>query len=320
MGSCGNILQHKCFENYSEEVHALHIDKNHVARMVPRSNENEDPSNATVIPPGGNEQSQSVCDDIDEILIEMVFQKPALWNHKLPLHERTQLKVNALWLEVSNAMGGGKATPKWAKTRWKDLRDSYVKARKKQKAYVPSGSDADTAQRLRSSSFRFFKRMQFLEVAYATEPTISSLDSTQRSLPIALDANTSSSDSAIYPQTSAITVPQITRSPLSPIIIPSGPSSAPLPSSSVATITTRPGIVLPKNKRKREDSDGQSNLQESILEALREPIKQPDAVDGVLLMLGEGLRRLPYRERTVLEVKWLGELLNAEERCSSQND
>jgi len=63
----------------------------------------------------------------------------------------------------------GNATIKWVKNRWKDLRDAYVKARKKFKPYVPSGSDTATAKNLRKISFRYFERMQFLEAALTTE-------------------------------------------------------------------------------------------------------------------------------------------------------
>lgn len=66
----------------------------------------------------------------------------------------------------------------------------------------------------------------------------------------------------------------------------------------------------------RLDSTGQNNIQENLLKVLRQPLKEPDAVDGILLRLGEGLRRLPYRERTVLEIQFLRELMAAEERCS----
>lgn len=46
-------------------------------------------------------------DNIDETLIELIFQRPALWNFKIPVQHRTNLKKDALWLEVSNGMGGG---------------------------------------------------------------------------------------------------------------------------------------------------------------------------------------------------------------------
>lgn len=42
----------------------------------------------------------------DELLIACVAQKPALYDHRLPVAERTLLKKNALWQEVCNMMGG----------------------------------------------------------------------------------------------------------------------------------------------------------------------------------------------------------------------
>lgn len=67
----------------------------------------------------------------------------------------------------------------------------------------------------------------------------------------------------------------------------------------------------------RPNSTEQNDIQEGLLEALRQPLNQPDAVDGILLRLGEGLRRLPYRERSLLEIQWLRELVQVEERCST---
>lgn len=42
----------------------------------------------------------------DELLITCVAQKPALFDHRIPANERSNLKKNALWQEVSNLMGG----------------------------------------------------------------------------------------------------------------------------------------------------------------------------------------------------------------------
>jgi len=44
----------------------------------------------------------------DEILIACVAQKPALYDYRLPLNERTMIKRNALWNEICNVMGGTK--------------------------------------------------------------------------------------------------------------------------------------------------------------------------------------------------------------------
>lgn len=49
---------------------------------------------------------ETKLDDADETLINLVFERPALWNYKLPIQDRTKLKKDALWLEISNRMGG----------------------------------------------------------------------------------------------------------------------------------------------------------------------------------------------------------------------
>ncbi|XP_067205093.1 uncharacterized protein [Linepithema humile] len=146
-------------------------------------------------------------------------------------------------------MGGGKATPTWAKTRWRDLRDSYVKARKKARAYIPSGSDAESATKLRSTSFRFFKQMQFLEVAYTTETTISSLDPIPLQISQNSNADLDGCFSGAVTNVDALTVP---LGP-SPIKVPSGPLSAPLLLIS-ETAVTRASPALTK-KRKYQDTD-----------------------------------------------------------------
>lgn len=70
---------------------------------VPRYGHNENSAVISV----ENYNETKVDDSTDETLIELVFERPALWNHKLPLQDRTNLKKDALWLEVSNRMGGG---------------------------------------------------------------------------------------------------------------------------------------------------------------------------------------------------------------------
>lgn len=74
-----------------------------VARNYNR--ENEDPQNVSVISVEDN--SKSMSNDNDEILIELVFQRPTIWNYKLLVRDRTKPKINALWVEVANAMGEG---------------------------------------------------------------------------------------------------------------------------------------------------------------------------------------------------------------------
>jgi len=60
----------------------------------------------TYIPEG--EVTQNTEATIDEILIDCVAQRSALYDYRLPLSERTMIKKNALWKEICNVMGGTK--------------------------------------------------------------------------------------------------------------------------------------------------------------------------------------------------------------------
>ena len=55
-------------------------------------------------------------------------------------------------------------------------------------------------------------------------------------------------------------------------------------------------------------------LQTALIEALKEPITQTvDPLDGFLVRLGEGMQRLPYREKARLEIRFLTLLSEIEE-------
>lgn len=48
-----------------------------------------------------------VCaDSLDELLIEAVKARKGLYDYRIPVNERTNLRKNALWAEVSNTLGG----------------------------------------------------------------------------------------------------------------------------------------------------------------------------------------------------------------------
>ncbi|XP_011861213.1 PREDICTED: uncharacterized protein LOC105558232, partial [Vollenhovia emeryi] len=119
-----------------------------------------------------NESTPYSADIMDEMLIDAVEQRPALWNQKLPVKKRGPCVRGELWDEVFNNLGF-KDVP-WMKCRWTYLRDCYSKARKKMKGYVRSGSGAE-AGHPQKSSFRFYSRMQFLDEAAQETPTTSSL-------------------------------------------------------------------------------------------------------------------------------------------------
>lgn len=64
-------------------------------------------------------------------------------------------------------------------------------------------------------------------------------------------------------------------------------------------------------------------MQEALIEAIRsgnEPAIQPiDPLDGFLIRLGEGMRKLPYRNRAKLEIQFLTLLGEMEDRCFNQD-
>jgi len=51
-------------------------------------------------------EHQYSTDYRDEMLINIIQTKPALWNYQIPLSERTKAKKKALWKEVQNMLGG----------------------------------------------------------------------------------------------------------------------------------------------------------------------------------------------------------------------
>ncbi|XP_032689421.1 uncharacterized protein LOC116853455 isoform X2 [Odontomachus brunneus] len=159
-GYCGSILTvdtqeqilcHNCFQKYDEERHAISINEDFVAIIVEASNEivSEDTSN-----------EQYSTDHRDEMLINIVQTKPALWNFQIPLRERTKAKKKALWKEVENMLGG-LLTMDDAMKRWKYLRDCYVRYKRQINTYVPSGSAAQPSKK--QKVFRFYEVMQFID-------------------------------------------------------------------------------------------------------------------------------------------------------------
>jgi len=57
-------------------------------------------------------------------------------------------------------------------------------------------------------------------------------------------------------------------------------------------------------KKKLDRSKDDQDFHDSVVAALRNPIKEIDAVDGFLITLGEGLRKLPYKERSRMQIKF----------------
>ncbi|KAM0734134.1 hypothetical protein ACS0PU_012499 [Formica fusca] len=111
----------------------------------------------------------------DELLIELVRTRRGLWDHSIPISERTRLKKDSLWQEIVNVFDGS-LSMEAVKQKWKHLRDSYMKARKKMQGYVRNGSGAESGHPLRSS-FAHYEEMRFLNDTVKMASTVSSIQS-----------------------------------------------------------------------------------------------------------------------------------------------
>lgn len=50
--------------------------------------------------------SEFLTSNLNEILIALVRVRRCLWDHTIPIKERTKLKKEALWQEIVNTLGG----------------------------------------------------------------------------------------------------------------------------------------------------------------------------------------------------------------------
>ncbi|KYN21648.1 hypothetical protein ALC57_05975, partial [Trachymyrmex cornetzi] len=172
------LQRHKCFATYDDKVDIIAVDDNNVVTMntvettekqqaelqkSSKQQQQSSSSSATKIVDTTNSGLTS-ADAIDELLIEAVEQKRPLWDHS----NRSKIKTDALWTEVSNIIGGVKSSVE-CKKRWGYLRDNYTKSKKLMKSYVRSESSAEDGRPVKSS-FRFYNRMQFLETVIQNRP------------------------------------------------------------------------------------------------------------------------------------------------------
>ncbi|TGZ47887.1 histone H3 [Temnothorax longispinosus] len=90
------------------------------------------------------------------------------------------------------------------------------------------------------------------------------------------------------------------------------PPSTPSPSISELSVAT-------SALRKRQHSSNIDEVDRAFLQTLNTSV-QPNPIDGFMLRLAEGMRRLPYRERSQLELEFLIKLRETEERLGLLNN
>ncbi|KAL0103955.1 hypothetical protein PUN28_016980 [Cardiocondyla obscurior] len=327
-GYCGwifrfstNFLEHDCFKHYIEGEDKIFVDENYVVTLY-GAKATESPAN----------------DSLDELLIGAVKTRKALYDFRLPAATRTNLRKNSLWKEVSNLLGGA-LNPEEAKARWKYLRDNYLKARKKMKSYIPSGSDS-AAVNVKKTKFRFYDMMAFLSDVLETRQTVSSLsdltnvnyetpheenadlfqsritiqESFQELMlsPTIQEISTSSSSSQNINETSKIPVKNTKRFRRAE----PNDDEPEWPSRESKTI-----IVLytfyTNNYVSKNKSEGQ--LEAALLKALEvlPPAQTIDPPNTFLLHLGEMMQKLPLLERMRVEIDIFKLVADKLESCSN---
>ncbi|KYN14792.1 hypothetical protein ALC57_13000 [Trachymyrmex cornetzi] len=93
-----------------------------------------------------------------------VQSRPGLYDHRIPVKERTHLKKQSLWNEILNIVGGTfkRKDVENVQKRWKQLCDCYIKSKRKIKEYLPSGSAVRSTKNAKST-FRLYEQMKFLD-------------------------------------------------------------------------------------------------------------------------------------------------------------
>ncbi|XP_018315525.1 uncharacterized protein [Mycetomoellerius zeteki] len=111
--------------------------------------------------------------DYDELLINAVMKRPCLWNHIIPVKKRSTLTIKEAWLEVKKEIDD-KFEVEVIKKRWRNLRDSYKKARNKVTEYIPSGAEAPVTEK-KKDGFRYYDQMEFLNDSTISRPSKSNI-------------------------------------------------------------------------------------------------------------------------------------------------
>ncbi|XP_018303493.1 uncharacterized protein [Mycetomoellerius zeteki] len=100
-GYCGyylpqsyDLMKHSCFYPFDDEINAFNVDENSIVTVVVReeydNNLSEPGTNTCQLTNNEDDVQQEV--NIDELLITCVARKLALFDHRIPANERSNLK------------------------------------------------------------------------------------------------------------------------------------------------------------------------------------------------------------------------------------
>ncbi|KAJ8680547.1 hypothetical protein QAD02_016334 [Eretmocerus hayati] len=215
-------------------------------------------------------KANNIWRKLDEVLIETVFNYPTLWNSHMDLKKRTRSKRDDAWKTVQlklNACSNNKVNLSIAtiKKRWKHLCNCFTKEKKIRNP--PSGSEGLAPQERPRKGFRYYEKMRFITDHQIEVPTTSS------AAPNADEDEDSEVDENACPNSNS----------------PAGNSNQ----------TPEKPYRYQNKKRRRSD---ETPMEEKLLEAIMQTPKAPDRIDGLLILWGSTLRKLP--ERQSLDLEW----------------
>jgi len=255
--------------------------------------------------------------DLDIKIINLVKERPALYNYRI---DRTREIKQALWQEISDGLEG-QLNANAVSRRWRYLRQRYMKSRIKKKKREEKVKRIGLPPKSRKNKKYFFTHheiMEFLEETITHEPGAGRI---------------------IYPKDykKVPKIPNIIKRvvPIAPKPLAIQVNNTDLQTNLVATNSVDnvgpftfvhiPSIPSPQNPVEIIANDNASNISDEpkntvtdydkiFLECLQRPIEQPSPIEGFLIRLGEGLKKLPYRERSKLELEFLQRLYEVEEQ------
>ncbi|XP_071626639.1 uncharacterized protein [Temnothorax longispinosus] len=105
-----------------------------------------------------------------EELINEVFKRAPLWDSTIPYEKRGPTVTKFLWSEIDKILN---LHPGTANTKWRNLRDTYVRKLNEQKKYIPSGSGAEA--KAKPVSWPYFELLGFLRPTVTRRKTFSNI-------------------------------------------------------------------------------------------------------------------------------------------------
>ncbi|KAG5887535.1 hypothetical protein JTB14_013805 [Gonioctena quinquepunctata] len=116
---------------------------------------------------------------IEELLINCVEARPPLWDCRLPLVQRSKTIRDELWLEIYREFGEQpEFSIKYLMTKWRNLRDTYVRVKGEYESYKKSGSAAK-----KTKVWEYYENISFSRDTLNHRPTIVNIVTTPLTSP-----------------------------------------------------------------------------------------------------------------------------------------